>query len=393
VKRKRKIGIYLHSFQKHIGGGEYEALVLAADLAADRQVEIVHHKPPGLAATLERFFSIDTSSIAFRYVEPPAFWPALMGSPIMPKGEMRRWLIELSSPYDVFVPFSHAIPPYCYSRVGILRVLFPMFDKQSSWPWGNSAGGGRIRSWARRWYYDRGWNDRMSRYQMTAANSEYTRRWTDRYWQTSSNVVYPPVDRAFQCRPKEKLLICVGRLGADKKQLEMARAFAQLSQLHAAGWRLCIVGAMTSEAVSQEYAAAIRDSSTGFPIDLHCNAGSEEVQSLFERASIFWHAKGMDVDSERDPGGVEHFGITTVEAMRAGCVPIVVNRGGQPEIVRQGIDGLLWNTVEELKQSTLKVASDPVRLANFASAARERSRKFSRDAFVAPFRKLIEQEM
>jgi glycosyltransferase involved in cell wall biosynthesis len=35
--------------------------------------------------------------------------------------------------------------------------------------------------------------------------------------------------------------------------------------------------------------------------------------------------------------------------MAAGCVPVVVNKGGQPEIVEHGKNGFVWNTLDELK--------------------------------------------
>lgn len=41
-----------------------------------------------------------------------------------------------------------------------------------------------------------------------------------------------------------------------------------------------------------------------------------------------------------------------------GCVPVVINRGGQPEVVRNLIDGFLWNNTEELKKYTLKLISN-----------------------------------
>ncbi|MBU4190339.1 MAG: glycosyltransferase, partial [Candidatus Thermoplasmatota archaeon] len=59
-------------------------------------------------------------------------------------------------------------------------------------------------------------------------------------------------------------------------------------------------------------------------------------------------AAGFGVDEEKEPEKVEHFGITTVEAAAAGCVPVVIRKGGQPEIVKEGINGLLWEKEEEL---------------------------------------------
>jgi len=43
----------------------------------------------------------------------------------------------------------------------------------------------------------------------------------------------------------------------------------------------------------------------------------------------------------------EHFGITIVEAMSAGCVPIVHDSGGPKEIVSEEI-GFRWQSIEEI---------------------------------------------
>src|SRR5262249_31745169 len=77
----------------------------------------------------------------------------------------------------------------------------------------------------------------------------------------------------------------------------------------------------------------------------------------------------------------EHFGIVTVEAMAAGCVPVVVNKGGQREIVQHGVNGFLWNTLEELKGYTQLLARDEPLWARLSDAARLRARDFSREGF------------
>ena len=105
---------------------------------------------------------------------------------------------------------------------------------------------------------------------------------------------------------------------------------------------------------------------------------------------MFWHAAGLGVDLERHPGLAEHFGIVTVEAMKAGCVPIVFDQGGQPEIVQSESNGFLWKTVQELQSSTLAVAADPVRRSELAKQSRLRAECFSRQVFVDDFRRRLQ---
>jgi glycosyltransferase involved in cell wall biosynthesis len=77
----------------------------------------------------------------------------------------------------------------------------------------------------------------------------------------------------------------------------------------------------------------------------------------------------------------EHFGITTVEAMAAGAVPIVHGSGGQTEIVRRGVDGHLWSTVPELVARTVEVAGDRVLRERMMKAAIASALRFSRQVF------------
>jgi glycosyltransferase involved in cell wall biosynthesis len=113
------------------------------------------------------------------------------------------------------------------------------------------------------------------------------------------------------------------------------------------------------------------------------------VSDLYGRARLFWHAAGFG-SADSSPESSEHFGISTVEAMSAGAVPIVINKGGQPEIVEHGVSGFLWNTLDELREYTRLLAADePLRL-RMSNAARERAELFSRSRFVGEFTRLVD---
>ena len=99
--------------------------------------------------------------------------------------------------------------------------------------------------------------------------------------------------------------------------------------------------------------------------------------------------RGYAQDDDAHPEWMEHFGIATVEAMAAGCVPVVINKGGQCEIVEHGVNGFLWNTLDELASYTLQLIEDETLRARMSMAARARSRTFDRDHFVARFEDLM----
>ena len=97
------------------------------------------------------------------------------------------------------------------------------------------------------------------------------------------------------------------------------------------------------------YLDQIRAAAEGLPVVLHPDATGAELRALYGRASIFWHAAGLGEDTERHPDRYEHFGITTVEAMSAGAVPVVIDAAGQVEIVEQGVSGYRFAGLDGLR--------------------------------------------
>ena len=102
---------------------------------------------------------------------------------------------------------------------------------------------------------------------------------------------------------------------------------------------------------------------------------------------MFWVATGLGEDEEAAPWVFEHFGITTVEAMAAGCVPVVIDKAGQREIVRHGTDGYRWTTLAELEALTRMVAGDEAP-GPLAASAVERAGAFSEEAFATRWREI-----
>ena len=116
----------------------------------------------------------------------------------------------------------------------------------------------------------------------------------------------------------------------------------------------------------------------------------QKLKILFEQSKIFWHAAGYGEDEDLHPQRSEHFGIVTVEAMAAGCVPVVCNRGGQGEIVEHGRTGFLWTALEELQHYTTLLAGNEELRKEMAVLCRSRAQKYSKDAFASRFSTMID---
>jgi glycosyltransferase involved in cell wall biosynthesis len=231
----------------------------------------------------------------------------------------------------------------------------------------------------------------LSSYDVVLANSEYTRGYIERWWERPSDVLFPPIatDRLHPAENRDKLILTVGRffapgLGHAKRQLEMVRWFGELYRAgQLPGWRMAVVGGC--ERSQLPYLAKVREAAEGLPVEIHANAPRPLVEELLTTAAIFWAATGH---GERDdqPWAAEHFGMTTVEAMAGGCVPIVIDKAGQREIITQGVDGFRWLSPEELKAQTRRVAGDEELRTKLSRAAVNRAAEFSEQAFADRWR-------
>lgn len=386
-----KVTIYIGSSGVDLGGADLSAAVLAQAMASLHDVEIVQHDPSLTNEQLGAFAGVDLSRVRVRWVDRESDPFGHSNVPWSRYREARDWSSDLSRRCDLFVNFTHLMPAFSHAPLGVLVVLFPWFNRREVWPWKkNSSGGSSLRKQMVRTYYDWEWGKRFGTYQIKMANSHYTKRWTKVWWGIDCEVVYPPVK--FQIVPsnKREIILSVGRFTTDgqgKKQSEMMRAFAEIREAHASGWEYHCVGGLSERTEDRLYFDAVQRSGTGFPVRVEANLQRPVLERLYGEAKIFWHATGYAEDEQTHPELQEHFGISTVEAMAAGCVPVVINRGAQPEIVQHGVSGFLWNTLEELKGYTLRLIQDEPLRARMAESARLRAQSFTRENFVKDFLK------
>src|SRR5439155_7945483 len=126
----------------------------------------------------------------------------------------------------------------------------------------------------------------------------------------------------------------------------------------ASAWTYASVGGLNTRPENQAFFERVRQSGRDCSTIVGANLDRGSLRDLFERARIFWHATGFGDDTEARPELAEHFGMATVEAMAAGCVPVVIDKGGQREVVVHGETGFRWSTIEELKDYTLRLVND-----------------------------------
>jgi glycosyltransferase involved in cell wall biosynthesis len=232
----------------------------------------------------------------------------------------------------------------------------------------------------------------LDSYDEIVANSPYTARWVERLWGRAATYVAPPV-RLRAPGEKDRVILAVGRFfpassGHSKKQVELIEAFRIACARGLTGWELHLVGGCKD--VDRSYAEEARKAAVGLPVRFHINARGEDVADLFARAQLFWHAAGLGEDVERHPDRLEHFGITAVEAMSAGAVPLVYAEGGPAAIVDDAACGRTYRTLDELAGETLAIVARPDEIDRLAQRAIEASGQYAYDEFATQFRAVID---
>ncbi|MDD3532198.1 MAG: glycosyltransferase [Candidatus Shapirobacteria bacterium] len=194
-------------------------------------------------------------------------------------------------------------------------------------------------------------------------NSFFTKKIIDAEYGLSSSVWYPPVAvDDFTPGKKENLIVAVGRFETTmnvKRQDVLVSAFKKLIDEGLIGWRLVLLGGSLAEEEDNVFLQKLKNQARKYPIEFMVNAPFEKLKETYSSAKIFWHAAGFGIDEEKEPERVEHFGMTTIEAMASGCWPLVYEAGGQREIFENFSQKnlCLWQNENQLLEKTKKVVA------------------------------------
>ena len=237
--------------------------------------------------------------------------------------------------------------------------------------------------------------DYLNTYDLILANSAFTASWLRRFWDAESEFLYPPVDTtSFVPGVKRPIILSTGRFFTGehcKRQDVLIDAFRTLVASGVQDWELHLVGTVGEKPADRAFFAQVQKMAQDLPVTLHANADFATLQTLSAQASLYWHATGFGVNEEREPLRVEHFGISVVEAMAAGAVPLAVGKGGVGEIITPGENGILWDTVAELVAATQQLIEHPERRARLSAAAQERSKAFSQQRYGDAMQQIVRQ--
>lgn len=365
-----------HPQINNYGGGEYVSLVIAQLLARNNKVVIISSSKAD-KKRLARFFGLSLKNVVFEkrkisIVHGVPFFHSFK------KSFETRFLNDLCQ-YDLIIDtgtngwFTKKLPSktLCY-------VHFPQFQ-------GQKKGWKRISNWFLTT------PNQAFQYDCIACNSKFTKKHLIKLVKRRVVVLYPPVevDKVKASKRKKNIIVNIGRFTREKKQDVLINAFKRLKKRN---WELHLIGSFQKGVgiYDKKYLEELRRSARGHNIAFHLNMPHKHVLKFLESAKIYWHARGY---GENDPNEFENFGITTVEAMAAGTVPVTINKGAQPEIVIEKKNGFLWNTPSDLIKYTTLLMENRKLFSRLSQAATKSSRKYSRKTFESKLTKLIQEKL
>lgn len=171
------------------------------------------------------------------------------------------------------------------------------------------------------------YSEKISRIGLVLAISKYSKSHLDSEWNRPSVVVYPSCNM-ISSRKKQDVVITAAR-AIPEKRLELFWDVAR--NLPNYEFRMLLT---TDPGRASYFTQLVAQKPQNGQIVT--NPQKPEYERHLGEAKVYLHLMRG-----------EHFGITVVEAMSAGCVPIVHNSGGPKEIVGTDI-GFTWNSLEEL---------------------------------------------
>jgi len=393
--KKQHIAIY-NPYLETKGGGEKVCLAMAEYLSKSNTVTLISRKKIDLSE-LGTYFSLDLSHCKHEVLAGSDNFVTKVARRLHFPSRLNSFVHEFfdyrtlkKKNYDVFINNCYKSGMPCPAPSGVYMCMFPQqFNHVKD-------------RFARRAYhavidiieliaYGKKGLSVIRTYDHITVNSDYTKGWVKKLWGLGDDdveILYPICeDMRTPNAKKEKVIMNVGRFFANsgenhyKCQDKLLDTFKEMTDLHEKGWRLVLAGSVAEDIDSLKYIIKLYESARDFPVDIITSAPFPLLKSYFAKSSIYWHATGWGSDPEKHPEKQEHFGITTVEAMSAGAVPIVIDTAGQKETLTEGKSGYRWLTKEQLLDRTRKVANDENLMNKLSKSAVTESKRYSKEAF------------
>jgi glycosyltransferase involved in cell wall biosynthesis len=211
---------------------------------------------------------------------------------------------------------------------------------------------------------------------LVLANSYYTAEEIKKYSQKTVEVLYPPFSSSISAIGKDtiknsqdNLVVTTSRFQPDKLLERIPHIASQTDS----NIQFAIIGRLYSNGTLTNLQQIVKKLGLTDRVKFYPNASAEKKIELLKRAKIYLHTMVG-----------EHFGISIVEAMALGCVPIVHNSGGMREFVPEQY------RYETLQEAASKIDNEVSKWSTReADEMKEISERFSISNFSSRFMELF----
>ncbi len=157
------------------------------------------------------------------------------------------------------------------------------------------------------------------------------------------------------CEPGERLIVHLSNFRRVKRVDDVVEVFARIAQAMPA--RLMLIGDGPDRSLAEHLALK-----HGIQHRIHFLGKQDSVQDLLSLADLMLM-----------PSSMESFGLAALEAMACGVPCIATRVGGVPELVDDGVNGLLYEVgdVDSMARGGIALLQDESRRRAMAQAARQ----------------------
>lgn len=157
------------------------------------------------------------------------------------------------------------------------------------------------------------------------ANSKFTAEAIREAIGVRPHVLYPPIQTGFfngdLSRPRDDTVITVARISPEKS----LTAIPYVAKLTDEKISFLIVGLLQSKKVLSSILELIRKLEVSERVKVLTDITRDQLRTILLNSKVYFH-----------PTINEHFGVSIVEAMAFGCIPVVHDSGGPREFVPSG---------------------------------------------------------
>lgn len=201
-------------------------------------------------------------------------------------------------------------------------------------------------------------------YQYILLNSNFTKHWYSSYVHKSLKlnpiVLNPsiPYKKDLHLNGKENYVVMLGRFFEQGHCKNQHVFLKYTNHIIEKGFKIILIGSVSDKDYFSKHILPYTEH-----IEIYLNINNKIKNDILKKAKFLISLTGFE--HKCSPKHQEHFGISVIEAMSYGCVPICYNNGGPKESVIHNRTGYLFDTIEEMLEYITDDAFEQVNKMNF----------------------------